>query len=45
MKKHILSLITLLAFFSALNAQEMLQANGKKYTVADIEVVQEIIYN
>lgn len=42
MKKHILSLITLLAFFSALNAQEMLQANGKKYTVADIESIDVI---
>lgn len=42
MKKHILSLITLLAFSSALNAQEMLQANGKKYTVADIESIDVI---
>lgn len=42
MKKHILSLITLLAFSSTLNAQEMLDAGGKKYTVADIKSIDVI---
>lgn len=47
MKKHILSLITLLAFSSALNAQEMLEAFStntavKKYTVADIKSIDVI---
>lgn len=42
MKKQILSLITLFAFSSALNAQEMLDAGGKKYTVADIKSIDVI---